>query len=209
MNRSLAQLALALGGVVLLSGAFFAFAALSNTVSGGAGGTVATMWRPAWFLLGFELLVILAGILNILLARGRFGSVPFGLICVAGTIAVASLFGYLGSGGTVWGIALKPLLFARVGLALLIVALAGTIQLHARPAGVKLLFRGIILAAAAVGLGLLAYVLRNSVGSWSEILVLSLLMLGFVAVVGLIAASIDCLIRAFTPTLQNEPNTTL
>lgn len=194
MPRTLLKLALVLGCVVLATGVLGAVASISNSVPGTGGG-----WRPAWFMFGFELVVCLAGVLCILLGRGKFGSPALGLLCAGGAVAVATLFGYLGAGGVVWGVGLKPLLAGRAGLGLCLAALAGAVQLQASPGNTKLLIRGVVLAIPALGLPLAAWTLRTATANWPEILRLSILMVGFVVVIGLIAASADCLIRAFAP----------
>lgn len=192
MNRTAYNIAGLLGWVVLASGVVGAAAAITNS-AGGSG------WRPAWFMFGFELVIALAGVLAVLLSRGRYGSIALGLVCVAGTVVVGSLFGYLGSGGTVWGMGLKPLLAVRAGLGLAIVGLAAGVQLQGRRDGVRLLARGVMFGVGALTIVAVGYVLRNTMASWSEILVVFLLMFAFVAVVGLVAASADYLIRAFAP----------
>jgi hypothetical protein len=192
MPRSFLNIAIILGCLVLGSGALVAAAAISNSVAGAG-------WRPSWFLFGFELVITLAGVLCLRLGRGKYGSPGLGLLCVAGTVAAGTLFGYLGAGRTVWGIDLKPLLAARGALALALLALAGAIQLHGEPVRVRFLVKGIIFAIPALALPAIAYALRNSAANWPEVIRLALLMVGFVAVIGFIAASVEFLVRAFAP----------
>jgi len=189
----------AAGAVVGASGLVGAAAALANQ-AGGA-------WRPAWFMFGFELVVMLTGVLVWMLGRGRFGSPAVGLVCAAGCILVASLFGFLGSGKVLWGMNLTPFFGARVVLAVLIAAIAGMLQLDSNPKGRRLLVRGAGIGAVAIGLLASAWMMRGQMAAWSEVLLVVLAMVGFVLVTGMIAASADCLIRAFSPQTYADEDT--
>jgi hypothetical protein len=51
-------------------------------------------FKPLWYLLGFEIVVLIAAVFGVLVAIGRFGDGPgLALLCVAATIAGASFFG--------------------------------------------------------------------------------------------------------------------
>ncbi|MGE3106809.1 MAG: hypothetical protein AB7G11_09005 [Phycisphaerales bacterium] len=191
MNRPLNRVAAVLGWIVLVSGAAGVVASLTNTIPGAG-------WRPVWFMFGFESVVLASGVISVMLGRGRFGAAPLGLTCVAGTVLVASVFGFLGAGRQVWGVGLEPVLIGRVVLALALGAVAGAVRLEDHPGGTGLLIRGVILAAPALAIPIVAYAMRASIASWPALLSISLAMVAFVAVVGFIAASLDCLIRAFS-----------
>jgi hypothetical protein len=179
-----------LGLIVCLSGTVGAGAAISNS----AGGS----WRPAWFMFGFELVVVLAGVMTWMLGRGRFGSAAVGLICAAGTILIASGFGFLGAGKVLWGFSLMPHLAARVLISAAIAAMAVRIHLSSDPGNLRLAARGVVLGLPVLVVGGAAWAARAQITSWPTVLLLVLAMVGFVVATGLIAASADCLIRAFS-----------
>lgn len=179
-----------IGLLTCVSGAVGTLGALSN-MAGGA-------WRPAWFMFGFELVVVLAGVMTWMLGRGRFGSQAVGLVCLAGTVFIASGFGFLGAGRVLWGFSLVPHLAARVLISGAIVALAVRAHLGTDAPSRRLAIRGVILALPVLVVGVTVWAAWGQITGWPSVLVLILMMLGFVAGTGLIAASADCLIRAFS-----------
>lgn len=52
--------------------------------------------KPLWFMLGFEVITVVAGVIGVMTAMGRFGTGPaMALLCVAATVAVGSLLTHL------------------------------------------------------------------------------------------------------------------
>ena len=84
--------------------------------------------KPAWFMLGFELVLVVGAVMGVLTGLGRFREGPAAAIaCVAGVTLVASFLGYLGAGRQLYGHDLLPPLVAREAL----VRLAGVVRLGA------------------------------------------------------------------------------
>jgi hypothetical protein len=165
----------------------------------GAGASVLTS-PPTWFLLGFELVTIIAGVVGVLLGLGRFAAGPgLGLLCVAGAIGVNGLLGYLGAGKELMGVGLKPFLAARLVAAGVLVAVAGVAVLGRRPM--------VSLPRLAAGLGCAAGVVAVCLGAWKAWSVLISLksvplqaligLIGFALVLGLLAAAVHLTVRAF------------
>jgi len=196
MSKPFRQAVLALGVITTASALIGAAASLANQ-AGGA-------WRPAWFMFGFELVVILAGLLAVLIARGRFGSPPLGLVCAAGCVLVATLFGYLGAGRILLGMSLTPLLGFRAVLAAAMVVVAAVVRLGRRSESIRLFRTGVAIGLILVICVGAAYALRSRIYAMSDSVLVVGSMIGFVVLTGLIAASADFLIRAFAaPADQN------
>jgi hypothetical protein len=94
--------------------------------------------RASWVLFGFEIVVLVAAVLGFRIGRGKHNDGPaLGLLCVAGAIAVASAFGFLGSGrvlslpslGFTRDVSLKPYLFGRAAAAAILAGAAAWIVL--------------------------------------------------------------------------------
>lgn len=55
--------------------------------------------KPLWFMLGFEVITVVAGVFGVMTAMGRFGTGPaMALLCVAATVAVGSLLTNVSAG---------------------------------------------------------------------------------------------------------------
>ncbi|HEX8876998.1 MAG TPA: hypothetical protein VF777_09635 [Phycisphaerales bacterium] len=129
-----------LSGLVLLSAAATLVAA------------VAIPARPVWPLIGFEVLIVCAGVYGVLAARGRFAEGP-GLAhaCVSGTIFAASVLGFLGATGQIGEHGLQPWLLSRVMLAASIGLIGAWIVLRRTRGAALMALRGATYSAAAVG----------------------------------------------------------
>lgn len=138
--KSLLLLTGLLSGLVLLSAAATLVA------------SVAIPARPVWPLIGFEVLIVLAGVYGVLAARGAFAEGP-GLAhaCVSGTIFAASVLGFLGSTGQIGEHGLRSWLLARVSLAVSIGLVGAWIVLRRTPGAALVALRGATYAAAALG----------------------------------------------------------
>ncbi|MFT3686102.1 MAG: hypothetical protein QM783_14475 [Phycisphaerales bacterium] len=99
-----------------------------------AGVAMAVMQRPpAWFFLGFEVVVVLAAVFLILLGIGRIKEGPaITLICAAGAIGAGSLLGWQATGKQINGHSITWLVGVR-GLiaAVLVLAAAADVALRA------------------------------------------------------------------------------
>jgi hypothetical protein len=126
--------------------------AAAMCVLGLAPGITGADMRPAWLLVGFNLLVAGAGVLGVLTARGRFAEGPaLALVCVAGTIAVASVLGAVSVGGRRMGwLNLMLPALASVGLGGVMAAVGGLAVLARRAGALRTFAIGAALGAPVV-----------------------------------------------------------
>lgn len=175
---------------------------LSGLVLGG----LAVVGSPTpWLTVAFEVLIVVAGLMGVLLGLGRFSEGPaLGMVCVAGAVCVGALLGGVGSewrvGGGVLGagVGLKMPLMIRAGLCGVLVLLAGIVVLSRdwrRSRGH--LVKGLLASVALVGLLAGAYAARGSLGQFGAMSKAIAGMLGFVLATGLLAAATQWLITAF------------
>jgi hypothetical protein len=138
--KSLLMLTGLLSGLVLLSAAATLLASFVIPA------------RPVWPLIGFEVLIVLAGVYGVLSARGAFGEGP-GLAhaCVSGTVFAASVLGFLGATGQIGEHGLQSWLLARVALSASIGFIGAWIVLRRTPGAALMALRGATYTAAAIG----------------------------------------------------------
>ena len=167
--------------------------------------------KPLWFMLGFEVVVLVAAAFGVLLAVGRFASGPgLGLLCVCGAIGLAGLLEdqtsrlsnplagpmvhKLQIGDLSWDITLYFALRASAALALGLCA-AGVVLRRRPRESMRALAVGLLLGAALlVVLGVARMVMHAGLGAFANALA------GFAfatAAIGLLAASAHFTIRAF------------
>lgn len=181
-----------------LLGLLAGFVALSALVVA----ALAVLQRPAaaWFLALFEVVVFVAAVFGVLLARGRFRDGPaMALLCVCGTIGVGSVMGYLTT-RQLMGTSLEMFVLARVGAAGLFgAAAAAEVLLRDPRKSMPMLFKGIM--AGIPVLIIAAVVSRSSVlasiSAMHPLTQLAVWVGGFVVVTVLGCASVHWLIRAF------------
>jgi hypothetical protein len=173
----------------------------------GAGAALVANARPAWGLLGFEIVIAVAAVFGLLMAGGRGGRYREGpglaAACIAGTFFVGSVLGYLSlQPPTLGGVGLKPFLAVRL-LASAAVAAAGAYCVLSRhPRSWRLLLIGLLLgapvvgAAAVVALPQLRGVLAPIAGA-GTVAQLGAAVGAFVILGALLCASADFIIRAF------------
>src|SRR6185295_13403195 len=105
---------------------------------------------------GFEIVVVVAGLLGIIWSRGRFLDAPsLALLCIAASVAVASILGYVGATGKIdlgvrGTISLRPWLFGRLGASLLLCAIAAGLALARDRRSIPVFMKGLIAAAPIV-----------------------------------------------------------
>jgi hypothetical protein len=159
-----------------------------------------------WVLLGFESVTLVSAILGLLFARGKFqDGQGLTMACVAGTVFVAAVLGYLGSKGNLvtngGDVSLKFYLLARVGCACGLGVIGAGLVLSRNTRSWNYLWRSVaagLPVVAVVG----AYVLSpggvrgvlSKFPGW--VAGIGLTVGGLLAVV-LISACVHCLIRAF------------
>lgn len=166
----------------------------------------------AWALAGFEAITAAASLVALRVAWPRpLASTPLALVCVAGTIVGATVLGYVGTNPHQAGpFQLAPWALARLAAAALLAAVAGLLALgHDRDAWRRLAVGLLLAAPVLVVLGLLAYaparsaILSGVGGLPGPILALAGLV-AFLVLTGLVAASAQLLITAFTPSRERS-----
>lgn len=163
----------------------------------------------AWFMLGFELCVLLAAVFGVLSGLGRFKKdVAMIWSCVAGCVAVSSFVGALSAGRKLFDVGLEPWMAARFAAAgvFVLTALFEATRAQAGRAW-PLLLRGalcllpVLVVAAALYRGWGSAQLANLNG-----LVRVLLFgIGFVLFGALLAAGIHLTLKAFDVGSSRKP----
>ena len=155
--------------------------------------------KPVWFLLAFECIALMAGVLGVLTGLGRFASGPaLALARVAGAFFGASLLGYLAAGPSVQLINMKSFLLARTGLAACLALVAALAVLSRKPrASLPLLARSIIAGALLAAAIAAAWMLRTSITTWPGAIQAVVGLVGFVWILATLAATVHFAIRAF------------
>lgn len=158
--------------------------------------------RPAWTMLGFEVITLVAAILGLLFAAGRYRDAPgMAMACVAGTIFSASICAHIGVHGELARQPLLPFTAGRVLAAALLGALGGVCVLVRDPASWRVLIKGVALGLPMlIGVAILAAtrggILEklNALGSAGKVAALGIY--GFIAGV-MLCASVEFVVRAF------------
>lgn len=197
--------------------------ALLSMVGIGAGiaGAVATGRAGAWLTFAFQLTVVLAGALGVLQGMGRLKEAPsMASLCIGGTFFVAGFLGYYGAGGNIaFGALLGGdlgafnagrlptwILWVELGAAGLLGVISGLLATGRAPKQAwKQLALGIGLGAPVVVGGAAAYKMQllSRIGSMNMIVGTLIAVVLFVLVVGLISASGNAFIRAFSSGLPD------
>ncbi|MBL8991189.1 MAG: hypothetical protein JNJ48_06375 [Phycisphaerae bacterium] len=172
-------------------------------LSAGVTAVLALVQRPgaAWFLAWFEVVVLTAGVIGVLLARGRFRDGPaIALLCIAGCVAAGSFLGYLSAGRTLMGQSLTVYMLARVAAGGVFAAAAAADVLLRRPGlSVPLLMRGLlagipVLVAAAMAVRTSALASINALHPLAQF---GVYIGAFVVLAAMTCASAHWIIRAF------------
>lgn len=159
--------------------------------------------RAAPALFGFEVVVVVAAGLGVLISRGRFMEAPgMALLCVGGTIFAASVLGWQSAGRQLAGFSLTPAMGLRVLAGFALMGLAGVSVLQREPRSWKPALVGAalglpVLAACAVivlprGRGLVQSAVGDDVMVQAGAAILALVVFG-----GLLAASVQLVVGAF------------
>lgn len=168
--------------------------------------------QPAWFLMMFELVILLACVwgMRAVFGAGRVdegaggGAAPVTLVCVSLCVFVGSVLGYVSVNGKVWDVGLVPHVYARVGASALIALVSALDALrHDWPRSVKRVLLGVALVLPAL---VVAGLLYRGVGT-ARLAALPPFVrvggacLGFVAWCGLLAAGVHAVFRGFEGSL--------
>lgn len=183
-------------GAMLLTLILSAIVAISSLA---AGAMAIIQPRASWVMFVFEFIILVSAVFGIRIARGKHNDGPAtGLVCIAGCIAVAALFGYIGGGRTLFSIDTRPLLVARAGAAAILTALAAWLVLSRDPkTTIRPFIYGCITGLPVPILLIAIWKLRSKLGAMSDVLVMGIAILAFVLITGLLAASVQFLVKAF------------
>lgn len=160
--------------------------------------------RPAWTLFGFEVVIAVSCWFGVRVGRGAYRDAPgLALACVAGSVVVGSVLGYLSlNPPTLGGVGVRPFLGLRLlgGAALAGAGAACVLSRHPRSKALAL--KGVLLGApvAAAAAVLIVPALRAGIAPVFQLgptAQLALAAGAFVLLGGLLCASVDRLIRAF------------
>jgi len=118
---------------------------------GAAGLAVLGSAHAAWAMFGFELVIVVASVLALLVGMGRLGDAPgLALVCMAGTVFVAGVLGAVSVKMRIGSVSLMPLLMFRVALAGLLALLAAAAALCGDRDGWRRFALGIVLGIPVV-----------------------------------------------------------
>lgn len=190
--RFLSLAALAISAVVLIS-------ALMGSVF------AATREPPNWFVLGFELLVVIAGVFGVLFGLGRFRDGPaVCLLCVAGAIGACSLLAYQ-TAQQIPGSLAQGWLVGRALAAAALAVLAG-LSVICRAPGKAMpdLIKGGIAAGLFVGSAAGLWLARGAIASLEGWLQFTLWVVAAIWLLVLLAPATQWLIRAFARPLESD-----
>jgi hypothetical protein len=150
MSKSMNSLPTPPKSLMMLTGLFSGLVLLSAAATLIAAFVIPA--RPVWPLIGFEVLIVFAGVYGVLAARGAFSEGP-GLAhaCVSGTVFAASVLGFLGATGQIGEHGLQSWLLARVSLSVSIGLIGAWIVLRRTPGAALMAVRGATYTAAAIG----------------------------------------------------------
>jgi len=162
--------------------------------------------RPTWMLFGFEMVVILTGVLGLLAARGRFREGPgMAMACIGGTIALASFLGWVGIRGELplkaSTVSMTGWLGARLAAGALLTLVGAASVLGRNPRSLGYIVRAGIAAAPLAALGAAGVLYRGRLvdaisGLPGFLGVVVWALLGVTCAVAVCAAA-HCTIRAF------------
>jgi hypothetical protein len=188
-------------------GLFVAVLAVLVLLSALVGIGAAGLQTPrVWFVIGFEVAILVASAFGVLIGLGRFADGPaLGLACVAGVIAAGSLLGYLAGQGNL-GVDLKPFLLARGMAAAGIAFGAGAAVLLRNPKlSLPRLGIGIACAVAFVVACGLAWRFSASLANLGTVTGALFGLIAAATMLGLLAAAVHLLIGAFEAGSVEEP----
>ena len=155
--------------------------------------------QPLWFFLAFEIIVLVAAVFGVVVGRGRFSDAPaLSLLCVAGSVAAATLFGFLRARDTITVVDMQTVLLARWAACGVLGCIAGWTVLARRPAkSLPLLARGMVLAAIFFASLAAMWWFRASLKSFSGGVQTLIAGVGGIWLLATVAPATHYIIRAF------------
>lgn len=144
MSSRTGLLLIGLGAILILWGLAGSFAAFfAGKFSEGA--------RPIFILGGFEIIIVICGILSVWLGwKKREEHLGMALACLGGTVCVASFLGALSAQYVLLGLGLKPLVLARFAIGALFAACGAVAVLNRHQRSWPLFFKGLIVASPMI-----------------------------------------------------------
>lgn len=176
------------------------------------GGIVLASIGQRWYMLAFEVCVLVTSVCGVLLGLGKLRAGPaMSIVCVGGVTLVGSILAEpaivarVVQGSTsvippIAGVNIVPWVYARVLIGLGLVALAGLTVLLRKPrVSLPLLVKGVLLGLPVAASGAFVVVpgLRSMVLSLPTLGQIILAIVGFFVIGALVSLSGHCLIRAF------------
>lgn len=170
----------------------------------GAIASVALLDRPAWTFFGFQVVTAVAAVLGVVMGFGRFREGPgMALACIAGTIFVAAVLGYLSmQPPEIAGRPLKPWLIGRLAVCGILGLMAAWCVLSRDARSWPSLVKGLVLALPVVMALGVTYVpaargLVRSLMGGGVVTAIVASVAAFVVLGSLLCASTHLVIRAF------------
>jgi hypothetical protein len=167
------------------------------------GAAILAAQQRGWTMVGFEVVVIVAAALGLLIGLARLsGSTAVGLVCAAGTIAAGSFVSDMTVQHRLAGHALWPLLAGRIAVATVLLVLAITAVLNGNPRKAWPAFiKGAVLGLPPFGLALLIALPRgrkllagfDGLGDFAK---MAVVLIGFAVFTACLAASVQFIIAA-------------
>lgn len=176
------------------------------------GGIVLGVIGQAWFVLAFEIVVLISGLMGVLVGIGKFRDAPaLATLCVGGCVLVAALLseptfvarilqGASGAAQTIAGVNLRPWALARAGTGGgLIVLSALMVQVRRPSQSFPFLLRGALYAAPVIAsvAALAIPGLRSTLATWPLTAIVALVLVAFFVLSALVSISAQNFIRAF------------
>lgn len=158
--------------------------------------------KASWILLGFEIVILVAGVLAVLFGRGKYAEGPgLALALIAATVMAGSAFGFLGAGTKLGTISLMPIAVARVLLGCALGAAAAYCVLVRNAAAWRVAWMGVglgmpfVAIAGAVVFGPSRRAIMSLVSG--GLLQTGVAVVGAAVIGGLLCASVHMIIKAF------------
>ncbi|MCE7974835.1 MAG: hypothetical protein DYG92_11030 [Leptolyngbya sp. PLA1] len=160
--------------------------------------------RPAWVLFGFEVVVLIAGVIGVAFGRRRFqDGQGLALICIAGTVFASAVLSWLGNRQGVTLVesrgqaSLLGFAVARVAIAGFFAAAATYAVLRRTPEARAYGIRAAAALVGLAGLGAAFWLGRQQVASLAPFVAGGVKLVALVVGMILVCAGGHCTIRAF------------
>jgi hypothetical protein len=163
---------------------------------------------PEWFIVIFEVCVLIGCAFGVLFWRGRFPAAPqMTVLCVAGTILAGTAFGPVSVRWSLHGISLIPLVIGRGLIVLTLIAAAGIVALGDDRDAWRRTLRGAVLFALFVA---------GSLGGWwvlvksgfssavHGVITVAFTIVLYLVLTGLLAGAVHLIITAFADALESR-----